>query len=243
MEIQLILPVLIILFFSTFIRSTFGFGDALIAMPLLALVIDIKLATPIVAFISSIIALYIFIGNRNKIKFSEIKKIILPTLIGIPIGVIYLKNTDEIIIKLILAIVLILFSLFKLISKKEFKPINVNYSYFFGFVSGLLGGAYNTNGPPLIIFGTLRNWSAASFRATLQGIFLPVNIFIIINHGLSGLWNETVIKLFLYSLPIIIISTILGGYFHKRIPTEKFNKIIYLMLTLIAIVLIYSIIF
>jgi uncharacterized membrane protein YfcA len=240
MEFNILLLILTILFFSSLVRSTFGFGDALVAMPLLALFIDIKTATPVVAIIALIIAAYIFVGSKNEIKFSEIKKIIIPTLLGIPIGVIYLKNVDEVFIKLVLAFLLIIFGLFKLISVKSFKAINPNYAYLFGLVSGLLGGAYNTNGPPLIIFGSLRNWSASTFRATLQGIFLPVNFFIVLNHGIGGLWNNNVLKILLYALPVVVFATLLGGYIHKKIPTEKFNKYIYIMLILIGIILINS---
>ena len=45
----IILAILSILFISTFIRSTLGFGDALLAMPLLTLIIGVQTATPLVA--------------------------------------------------------------------------------------------------------------------------------------------------------------------------------------------------
>ncbi len=45
--------VLVVLFCSTFIRATFGFGDALVAMPLLAMVVGLKTATPLVALVAS----------------------------------------------------------------------------------------------------------------------------------------------------------------------------------------------
>ena len=41
------LIVLVILFLSTFVRSALGFGDALIAMPLLAMVVGMHVATPL----------------------------------------------------------------------------------------------------------------------------------------------------------------------------------------------------
>ena len=123
----------------------------------------------------------------------------------------------------------------------QYKPIKPGYAYIFGLISGLLGGAYNTNGPPLIIFGTLRNWSAVSFRATLQGIFLPVNSFIVINHIAGGLWSFELLRILLYTLPVIIPSIFLGGFLHKKISTEKFHRYIYLFLIIIGIVLLVSI--
>ena len=52
---MIIIYLLVVLFISTLVRATFGFGDALIAMPLLALVINIKIVTPLVAIIAIII--------------------------------------------------------------------------------------------------------------------------------------------------------------------------------------------
>jgi hypothetical protein len=37
--------------------------------------------------------------------------------------------------------------------------------------AGVLGGAYGMNGPPLVIYGSLRGSSPQHFRATLQGYF------------------------------------------------------------------------
>jgi len=41
--------VLAIILLSTLVRAIFGFGNALVAMPLLAMIIDVRIATPLVA--------------------------------------------------------------------------------------------------------------------------------------------------------------------------------------------------
>ena len=45
--------VVAVLFLGSLVRSTFGFGDALVAMPLLTLLIPIRVATPLVAVASA----------------------------------------------------------------------------------------------------------------------------------------------------------------------------------------------
>jgi uncharacterized protein len=44
--------VVVILFVAELVRSSIGFGNALVAMPLLVLVMDLRLATPLVALVS-----------------------------------------------------------------------------------------------------------------------------------------------------------------------------------------------
>jgi uncharacterized membrane protein YfcA len=50
------LQVLIIVFIATLIRSAFGFGEALIAVPLLAFFIPLEVAAPLVVLVSITIA-------------------------------------------------------------------------------------------------------------------------------------------------------------------------------------------
>jgi hypothetical protein len=107
-----------------------------------------------------------------------------------------------------------------------------------GFIAGILGGAYNTNGPPVVIYGMLRRWDPEKFRATLQGYFLPTGLAILISHGLAGMWTKQVIHLYLYSLPAIIAAVLIGGKVNQLIPKGKFDKIIYGFLVAIGILLI-----
>ena len=60
---QVLLTVLPTVFLSSFVRSAFGFGDALIAMPMLVIFIGIDEATPLVALISYTIAILVLIKN------------------------------------------------------------------------------------------------------------------------------------------------------------------------------------
>ncbi len=54
---SLILHILVVLFLATVIRSTFGFGEALFAVPLLALRIPLTVAAPLAVLVSITIAL------------------------------------------------------------------------------------------------------------------------------------------------------------------------------------------
>ncbi|MFA6570222.1 MAG: sulfite exporter TauE/SafE family protein [Bacteroidota bacterium] len=237
MATEILIFVLLIIFVSSLVRATFGFGDALIAMPLLVLFIDVRTATPLIAFFACIIALILLAMNFRKIEFKKLWTLILFSILGIPLGLLFLKGSNDLYIKIVLAVILIIFSVFKL-WKPEGLTLKSNKSAFlFGLVSGILGGAYNTNGPPIIIFGTMRKWDADKFRDMLQGIYLPTNIFIILGHGAAGLWTQEVFNYFLISIPVVAVATVAGIWLNKRIPEEKFSKYIYGFLILISVVL------
>jgi uncharacterized membrane protein YfcA len=233
-----VLPVLGVIFLSTFTRSALGFGDALIAMPLLAMLISVEVATPLVAFGASTIAITILVGAWKQVDVRATWRLVISTLVGIPLGLLLLKAAPRAIVEALLGLVLVGFGLYSLIAPKLPTLSNEKLSYAFGLIAGFLGGAYNTNGPPVVVYGALRRWSAERFRATMQGYFLPTGLTILIGHGLAGLWTSTVLRLYVYALPVIVTAVIVGGWANKRIAAGRFHRAIYGFLVLMGIILI-----
>jgi uncharacterized membrane protein YfcA len=234
-DIQLF--IFLILFLSTLVRSTFGFGDAIVAMPLLSMVVGIHIATPLVALISLTISTIILIQNWHLIHFKSAKLLIFYTFIGIPIGLFMLKGQFDNVMKLILALVIILFSLYQLAKPKLFQLVNDKWVSIFGVIAGILGGAYNTEGPIIVIYSTLRQWNPIQLRATLQGYFFPVALMVALAHGLGGLWTQPVLFYYAWSLPLVFIAIFLGGKLHRKIPERQFDKYIYICLIILGVLL------
>jgi uncharacterized membrane protein YfcA len=164
--------------------------------------------------------------------------LVLPCLIGIPIGLVFLKTADDRIVRIVLGAILIGYGLYNLVSPRLPHLKSEMLSTPFGLASGILGGAFNSNGPPIVIYGTLRRWRPESFRATLQGVFLPTNLMVIASHALAGLWTRDVLQLYAYSLPLMLLATLIGIRFGKRIPKEQFQRIVYGFLVAMGVLLI-----
>jgi len=207
-------------------------------MPLLSMAVGLNVASPLVGLMGITSSVTILIRHWRHVHFKSVWLLIVPTLIGIPIGVLLLKGVYENVMKLILAGVIIIFSLYKIFKPKLFILRNDKYAYIFGFIAGILGGAYNTNGPPIVIYGTLRRWEPENFRATLQGYFLPTGSMIALGHCLGGLWTKTVLLNYFISLPIILIAIFAGARLNCKIPKGKFDNYIYTCLIVLGIVLI-----
>ena len=218
-----------ILFVSTFIHSTLGFGQALIAMPLLAMFVQLKTATPLVALVLMTIAAVILLRNWRVVDLSAIWRLVLSSCFGIPVGLFLLKGVPEGTMKVFLGIVVILFSFYNL-ANRRFGMINLSrasggsvLAYLFGFVAGVLGAAYNTSGVVITIYATLRNWSPDRFRSTLQSYFVFTGLLILASHGLAGLWTPDVLRLYATSLPLVLLGIFLGGKLNRFIPQGQFD--------------------
>jgi uncharacterized membrane protein YfcA len=107
-----------------------------------------------------------------------------------------------------------------------------------GVLAGVLGGAYGMNGPPLVVYGTLRQWPPRRFRATLQGYFLPASVMGAIGYLSIGLWTSAVTRDFLWSLPGVALAVIAGRALNRRMTGDRFFRVVYVGLAVIGTTLI-----
>ena len=224
-----------VLFVAAFVRSALGFGDAVVAMPVLAMVLGLRAATPLVAFVGPTISILILASDWRKVEFRTAGRLIIATIAGIPFGVYGLSRLPEAPLKFALGAIVLAYGLMGLAERltriaKEPK----RFPWVIGWVAGVLGGAYNTNGPPIVAYGMIRGWPPESFRATLQGYFLPTGLAIVAGHGLAGLWTPAVFRTYLIALPGIVIGVVLGGLLNKRISHALFIKLVYASLALMG---------
>lgn len=226
-----------ILFVASLIRSALGFGEALVAVPLLALVIPVEVAAPVAVLVSITVALLVVLQDWRHVHLHSTVRLVLPTMLGIPLGLLLLRNTAEPVVKGILAAVILAFSGHALLSRSRGELKDDRFAWLFGFWAGVLGGAYGMNGPPLAIYGTLRRWSPQQFRATLQGYFLPASLAGMCGYGAAGLWTPSVNRLYLISLPFIVLATLLGRAIHRRLGVQRFRLYVHAGLMAVGIVL------
>ena len=231
--------ILMVVFIATLIRSVFGFGEALVAVPLLALRIPVNVAAPLAVLVSITVAGVIVAQDWRKIHLRATGWLVFPTLLGIPLGLLLLTSGNQRLVKAALALVIMAFSAYSLLGRRppELHSDSRLWLLIFGFFAGVLGGAYGMNGPPLAIYGAMRRWSAQHFRATLQGYFLPASIIGMGGYWLAGLWVPAVTRYYLMSLPLTLAAVLLGRVINRRLHGDAFLKYVQVGLVVIGAVL------
>jgi hypothetical protein len=237
-EMLSLFPIVSILFFSTFIRSAIGFGDALFAMPFLILMIGLQTATPLVGLIGSTISVVLLFNEWQTLTLRKLRWLILSTFLGIPFGLILLRFASEDLAKALLGMLLIIYGLYQLLGLSLPRMRHPAFATVFGFIAGAFGSAYNTSGAIIVVYGTLRKWEPNYFRINLQGYFLLTNWLIVASHGLAGLWTREVLQLYACSLPAVVTGAWVGEIISKKIPKAMFSKLIYTLLILLGILFI-----
>jgi len=233
------LYVLLVVFLATLIRSAFGFGEALFAVPLLALRLPLKVAAPLAVLLSITIALIVVAQDWRKVHARSMGWLMFATAFGIPLGLALLTSSHQQLVKAVLALLIIAFAVYSLVGDKPplLSSDSLPWLLGCGFTAGVLGGAYGMNGPPLAIYGAMRRWSAQQFRATLQGYFLPASVLGMLGYWLKGLWVPAVTHFFLLSLVPMLPAILLGKWVNRRMHGDAFLKYVYTALVAIGLVL------
>jgi uncharacterized membrane protein YfcA len=228
-----------VVFVATVIRSAFGFGEALIAVPLLAFVIPLEVAAPLAVLVSITVAAVVIAQDWRNIHFRSAGWLVLSTIPGIPLGLLLLTSRHQIFVKAALGVIILLFAAYSLVGRAplELKSDNRAWLLACGFCAGILGGAFGMNGPPLAIYGSMRRWSAQHFRATLQAYFLPASLLGMVGYLIAGLWTRAVTRYYLISLPVTLLALFLGRVINRRLSGEGFLKYVYAGLACIGVIL------
>lgn len=228
------IPIMAVLFLATFVRSTLGFGEALVGVPLLALFIPIKVAAPVAVLISITVAALALIQDWRHVHLRSAGWLVISTLIGTPLGLLLLTRVDGAVVKGCLGLLLVGFSAYSLLHGTRVVLKDDRLAWPFGFSAGMFGGAYGMNGPALVLYGTLRGWSPQRFRATLQGYFLPASTLSMAGYWIAGLWKPEVTRYYLLSLPGVLVATLLGRLLNGRMDSGIFFRFVNLGLMVVA---------
>src|SRR5579885_1731412 len=106
-----------VVFLATLIRSAFGFGEALVAVPLLALIMPVEVAAPVAVLVSITVAGLVLVQDWRHVHFGSAGRLVLATLVGTPLGLLRLTAVPERVVKAVLAVIIVAFSAYCLFGR------------------------------------------------------------------------------------------------------------------------------
>jgi len=225
-----------IFFMAAFVQSVSGFGSALVAMAFLPTMIGIHAAATLFALCAIPLEIVLLIRFRQGLSLREIWKVVLASVAGVPFGVILLKLISERIALSVLGTALIGYSMYALIGKRLPKSDHSSLPWLAGFLGGMLGGAYNTAGPPLILYADTQGWPPERFKSNLQGFFMVTSVQVLLGHTIAGNYQIDVLRWLPYAIPAILVGLLVGALLDKNIPPLVFRRIVLLLLIVMGLV-------
>lgn len=230
--------VVLVVFAGALTRATFGFGEAVVSMPLLALLpIGLPTAASLIGLAGLTVAVLSLGGRVGAVDRGAFIRLSIGTVLGIPVGIALVRVVPGAAASTVLGVLLVLYGLYSLAPATPSADLGPRWAYPAGVLAGALGSAYNFNGVPVVVFGTLRRWPPQLFRGTLQAHFLVSGSLVVAGQALGGLWTAELPVLFGLSLPAIAVATWAGRRLHARIPPHRFERAVYLLVLALGLVL------
>lgn len=197
------------------------------------------MATPLVALVAVVLETILLLRYREALDVHAIWRVVLAGLIGTPLGVLFLSRVDENLALRLLGFVISGYALYALLDLKLPRLEGSLWAYFAGLVGGLLGGAYNTSGPPVIVYADCRRWQPNVFKSNLQGYFIVSSLAVLVSHFLNGNITPQVWKAFWWTLPFVSVGILAGLSLDRWLNPFVFRRVVLVLLVLMGIRLIF----
>jgi len=234
LNFTLLLSILVI-FIGAFTQSLTGFGMGLVTMAVLPSLLGLRLAAPLVALSGIVLEAIMLFRYRESLQLKSIWRLLVASLIAIPFGVYTLRELDERAALFILGFIVTGYAVYALSGFHLPELSHPAWAWIIGFFSGMLGGAYNTAGPPVVIYGNCRRWSPQEFKSNLSGFFIVNSLMVVSTHWFSGNYTQSVLTFFWWTLPALIIGFLLGQKLDRRLNPEIFRRIVLVLLIVLGV--------
>lgn len=224
------------LFVAGFAQGLSGFGSGLVSMSLLPLIWPVTFSVAISAVYSLFIASTLAWQLRAHLRLRDILLPIAAALGCVPLGARILTSLDPTIVMACLGALLTFYSLWNLFRpKRPTTHVGRGWGAAAGISSGLLTGALNTGGPPIVAWISAQPWSKDEMKGTLQIFFIPSSVVAITTYAISGVVNVETLGWNLRLAPALAGGLLVGALLYRRVPQEGFRRILLIGLFIVGV--------
>jgi uncharacterized membrane protein YfcA len=229
------IPDLAILLAAALLQGFFGFGFGIVAVSGLTLTQDLVHATGVVNITGILLTSWIAFQLRRRLLRRLTLRMLPPALVGVLVGVTALQQIERDLMVSILGGSILVISMWNLARPRLSGSQSPLLDGAMALLGGLLGGAFNTGGPPLIVHLYRRPEDPEALKATLQTLLLAMGLARLPMAAAQGLLDESIWIDAATMAPAAVAGVVLGIALARRIPPERFRRACWVGLGLLGI--------
>lgn len=218
-------------FIGGFVNNLSGMGAAIIALPIMALILPVEVVIPVSCICGASIGVYLTIIYYKYAHYKMIAPLVLGSIPGTFVGLSILLWIDKGLLQIIIGLLLIFYAYWQYSIKiaKIHKESIVGAS-FIGFLAGLSNASTSFGGPPGYAYSVYVGWDRKAAIGTLSLYYLFMSAVTILSQYIAGLYTENTLYYALLSL-IGMFSGIFSSIpFVQRITVENYRKFIIIVI-------------
>lgn len=216
--------------FAAGVQALSGFGFALLAVPILSLLIVPQHAVVIATGISLATTGVASWRGRRTADQPLATRLIVSSLAGAPFGLLIIAHASDRLLRTILGAVVLLatVALARGWGIRETRSVDAGL----GFASGVLSTSLSTNGPPLVFLMQSRSMSPDRFRSTINQVFVVSNVVALVLFASTGLVDGSVVLRIVAALPAAFVGVVFGTSMRPKVSAERFRHVVLVLLVL-----------
>jgi len=222
------------------VQGFLGFGYGIVAMSTLTLFRGLEEASGVVNLTATLLSLSMLWSEHPRVLWRLVVRIAPSLLVGIALGLTALASLDRSLMVRLLGATVVAVAAWNLLSprlsRRDSRPLDVAA----GLVAGLLSGAFNTAGPPLVAHLYRRPEAPLDLVVTLQAIFLVSCIGRATMATAQGLIDAQIALQSLQAAPFVVTGALLGVAAARRTEAERFRRVAWFAFGALGVALLLS---
>lgn len=229
MGIETIILLLIASTVASIVQRVSGFGFGIFVMTMLPYIMPTyPEATALSALLAGTLSVMVVVQLWRQVNLRHLLPILIAFFISSWVAIQFLEYIDEKMMKIIFGSVLIILSIYFFIisDRVHVKPL-IWVQALLGTISGAMGGFFNMQGPPAVLYFVASEKDKDHYLAITQAYFLAGNVFMTIVRYFKGYLTESVGWGYVYGIAGVFIGFFIGKEIFKRVSHNLLRKLIY----------------
>lgn len=234
-----VISIFLLTILASFIQRTTGFGFGIFIMTVLPYLLpSYGEATTLSGMLAMTTSAVVSYRMRRYLNWHHLVPILLTFIAVSTVAIFCLKRMDDVILRRILGVVLILTSAyFCLLSNRIKLGTKLPTQIGAGCISGLMGGFFGMQGPPAVLYFIQTTKDKNEYMALAQTYFFMGNVMMLCVRAYNGFLTMPVCRSYLYGIGGVVIGMAIGGYVFRHLPQKAFKYVVYAYIGISGIII------
>ncbi len=211
-----------------------AFGFALISVPFLVLVLDVKDTVVVVSLLALASEILLAFRVWSDVHWRTVGTLMVGSWLGMPLGLLVLLRVPEDGLRLVVGLAAVTMA-GALAAGLRITARGLRTEVGVGALSGILATSTSMSGPPIVSYLVGRGHERDEFRGVMALYLLAGSIVTVVIFFAAGVVTRDAVLLALVGLPAVLIGNTSGNWLASRIDAAIFRRIVIALLMATAL--------
>lgn len=216
--------VAVVFLLAAVVQAVSGFGFALVAVPLLAVVVDPAPAVVATTLVSLLLSAVVLRADRAHVRWRDVGVVSAAGIVGMPVGLAVLARVPERVLTAVIAVVLLAST--AILARGLRLPPGRRTEIVVGLTSGALLTSTGMNGPPLVVAFQAQGMAPRPFRGTLSAVFLAQGVAAVALLAAGGQVTAPALAATAVGVPMLALGWLLGDRVFRALDPVAFRRVV-----------------